>query len=883
MDDTVLKIAVAAFMHDIGKFAEDNMEVTRDYLDRNAGLYQPFFNGHHSHRHAVYTAAFIENFGKLLPRQFDRSDWGTGDILVNLAAGHHLPETPLQWIIATADRMSSGWDRDTFDKEYNRAVPWKDYKKTRLLPIFEVLLRQESAGAFHYKYSYPLKEISPLNIFPELKDNVTPAANKKAAEEYKVLFDGFVASLKKLRHRDENIELWLNHFESLMLLYTWSIPAARAGDIVPDVSLYDHSKSTAVLATALYCYHADTNTLEIDAIKNDDPRKFLLVSGDFFGIQRFIFSDSGEAGKRRSKILRGRSFMVSLFSELAADMLCRRIGIPSTSIILNAAGKFTLIAPNTADVRETVKNVESDINDWLIKMTCGENALGITTIEAAQSDFVSGRFIELYDRLQEKMAERKFHKYDLNRHGGAVEDYLDRFDSSLEPPLCPYCGKRPSSREAEEFREDDKSLCSLCRDHIFLGERIVRGTRIAICTKDADIKGAGSKLLEPVFGEYQVAFIEGGLAELAREGTLLKYWDIGINETGQVAKDISARFINGYVPVYDEDDCDNNCTGEEEKHSDRPAGMIEQEKGEVPVIGMPKTFSHIASKALNPDSETAGRYRGVEALGVLKADVDRLGMLFSCGIPRESVTLSRFAALSRQMDYFFTLYLPFLLVTDSRFTNIYTVFAGGDDLFLIGPWNRIIELASFLKERFAEYTCRNPEIHFSAGISIQKDHTPLDTMAKDTEDALERAKREHTKEKEQGRKTRGNSITLFGEKATWDEFADLITIVRTLRRWMEEGMINNAMLYRMNGLVDMAARAADLLETRNGEITVDDMECLKWRALFKYTTERNIAKHVRSEEQKKLLQRDFEQAAGWLETYGGRLRIALWQVMYNNR
>jgi len=35
---------------------------------------------------------------------------------------------------------------------------------------------------------------------------------------------------------------------------------------------------------------------------------------------------------------------------------------------------------------------------------------------------------------------------------------------------------------------------------------------------------------------------------MAREGTLLKYWDIAISADGQVAKDVTARFINGYVP-----------------------------------------------------------------------------------------------------------------------------------------------------------------------------------------------------------------------------------------------------------------------------------------------------------------------------------------------
>ena len=65
------------------------------------------------------------------------------DTFINLAAGHHKPQTPMQWIIAMADRISSGWDRAKFDEEYNRAITPPDYKKTRLLPIFELLMRED--------------------------------------------------------------------------------------------------------------------------------------------------------------------------------------------------------------------------------------------------------------------------------------------------------------------------------------------------------------------------------------------------------------------------------------------------------------------------------------------------------------------------------------------------------------------------------------------------------------------------------------------------------------------------------------------------------------------------------------------------------------------
>lgn len=211
-------------------------------------------------------------------------------------------------------------------------------------------------------------------------------------------------SLEKLLHKEENIALWFEHLESLMLIYTAMIPAARAGKAVPDVSLYDHSKSVAALSVALYMYHRDTNSMSVEAICESAKQKFCLIGGDFYGIQNFIFSDSGEAGKHRSKILRGRSFAVSLFCELAADFICREIGLPPSSILLNAAGKFTILAPNTPAVKNAVSSLQNKINDWLISKTFGENAFGIALIEAAPADFESGNFYRLYKRLSTKLA-----------------------------------------------------------------------------------------------------------------------------------------------------------------------------------------------------------------------------------------------------------------------------------------------------------------------------------------------------------------------------------------------------------------------------------------------------------------------------------------------
>lgn len=861
-DDTVLKVAIAGLIHDIGKFAEKGvLDVTADFLDRHAVLYQPSFKGQYTHHHAVYTAAFIEQMEQFLPRKFCGREGGLSDPLVNLASGHHKPETCLQWIIAMADRISSGWDRQTFDEEYNRAIPWRNWLRTRLVPLFERLLRAEEVK--NYDYRYPLRALSPEGIFPVPAGKAEPAGDAEALSEYRHLFQDFSAALKNLTHREADPELWLDHLDSLMLIFTSPIPAARAGKVVPDVSLYDHSRAVAALSVALYLYHRDGESLTIDSVQREGDEKFLLIGGDFYGIQSFIFSDSGDTAKNRTKILRGRSFAVSLMAELASDRICRCCGLPTLNLLLNAAGKFVILAPNTKGVRDAVSTVQQEVNQWLLRNFYGECSFGLTVKQARPLDFTGGNFVHLWDALNEGMAKSKLRKFDLDAHGGPVPGYLDEFRNDLGRPLCPFCGKRPSSPDAEGWKPlgENKSACRVCRDHIFLGMNLVRQTRLAVTTTDAPLHDGTDRLLEPIFGLYQISFLGGRLEELAATGCLLRHWDVSVAESGEVSRDVTVRFLNGYIPIYGEEDADDDRILHGESSDRRKEELLDDIRE-----GLPKTFAHLAAKALNP--RDGNRYEGIQALGILKADVDHLGMIMACGLERQEFTLSRLATLSRQIHFFFALYLPHLLKTDVRFRDVYTVFGGGDDLFLIGPWNRIIDLAVQLRERFAEYACSNPEIHFSAGISLQKPYLPMDKMAEAAEEALSKAK------------VKRSSISLFGEVATWEEFIRLRQIRDMLGEWCDRERVNSAMLFRLNEFNRMAE--AEGRVRRGGACYLEDLDCLKWRSLFRYTAERNIGRGLKGDEREEF-RKEFAQVAEWLEEYGGRFKMALWDVIYNRR
>jgi len=476
MDDTVYKISIAGFLHDIGKFAERaDMPVSKEYLNNNAGLYQPYYKtqNRYTHKHAVYTAAFIEENEKYLPPQFNKANWGLGDSFINLAAMHHKPESPLQWIIAIADRVSSGFDRQKFE-DYNLEIKVKDYTKTRLIPLLEGISLEENSrddSLDAYKFRYQLKELTPDSIFPSDLSEYRILNRDDAKREYITLFNEFVNALERLWHK-ENIPLWFEHFENLFMIYASHIPSATVGLVVPDISLFDHAKTTASFASALYVYHSANGSLDnVDSIKSYDDNKFLLVNGYFYGIQDFIFTSGGSTGKSSAKLLRGRSFSVSLITELAADMLCREIGLPSSSIILNAAGKFTLISPNTKAAKEAIQKASITMNEWLINNFYGQSSIGISYIEASCNDFVTGNFPSLWEKLQDAMGTKKYTKFDLSKVGGSVKDYLGSFNNTLNHPLCPFCGKRPSHKDAiVELGSNEKEYaCKICKDHIYMG------------------------------------------------------------------------------------------------------------------------------------------------------------------------------------------------------------------------------------------------------------------------------------------------------------------------------------------------------------------------------------------------------------------------------
>jgi len=166
---------------------------------------------------------------------------------------------------------------------------------------------------------------------------------------------------------------------------------------------------------------------------------------------------------------------------------------------------------------------------------------------------------------------------------------------------------------------------------------------------------------------------------------------------------------------------------------------------------------------------------GINRVAVLRADVDNLGMAFIGGFIREKEgggkdyryqTISRTAALSRQLSLFFKFHVNRIMerkldggltpvtlsgATRSGKRNATIVYAGGDDMFIVGAWDEVVELALDLQKTFEKFSGQT--LTFSAGIGIFSATYPLSRMAADTED-LEREAKSLRSEK--------NAVALFG-------------------------------------------------------------------------------------------------------------------------
>lgn len=801
------EILLAGLFHDIGKVLQRTGIKPKDLgaKDYDYQNFLPRRDNHYTHYHALFTYLFLSRAKErgLLPSfaGFDRED----ENLIVISARHHNPSTAYDWIVTEADWISSGMDRKQYE-EATSVHPSSDHHiLERMSPVFEeICLAKNSFTGFRYRY--PLVCMEPEAMFPKKSEVVLPSDISTAAGEYENLWNRFETSFEKV----SELQSFPNYLEaviSILEYHFWSVPSATYSlgkRVWSDISLFDHLMTTAALAHTLFLYHKETGSLEEGSIKDREKEKYLFINIDLSGIQKYIFDITVDAAKGAAKMLRARSFYLNLLMEGVFRLLCSKLGLYSVNRLVEAGGRAIVLSPNLEGFGQKLKELQTEIDRFCFDRFQGELTVNLSWLPAAGVDLQMDRFVSFLGRMNQGAQEAKLRK--LSTLVGNKENHLvDSFWRDYQPDkgLCGVCGKRQASVAVD--LATDTFRCQECDSLSKLGTKIVsRRFFLAYVSGPQCPEGA-----TPAPGGYFV-ISDHSLAETSCD----LIWSISQERDSIYA----IKSIANYIPIFRDGDPANRVLMDERFSTSE----LLHEAAEGIRHGWPKTFHHISLSSLRAKADGSG-YQGRPYLAVFKADVDNLGFLFGYGLRGSEgqegnrLTLGRYATFSRMLDRFFTAYLPHLMATEEEFSDTYTVFSGGDDLFLIGPWTKTFRLADRIYEAFRKYTCSNPDITMCGTLNLMKSRHPVNYMAEVAEHGLDKAKLESAAK---------DSLHLWGEIVSWSRFPSIMKLKDELDRLINDpkSKVSRGLVYDFLTLKDMRKK---FLEKRV-------LRCGAYASLFRY-------------------------------------------------
>lgn len=644
-----------------------------------------------------------------------------------------------------ADNLAAGSDRRALEASEQEGFS----ARKPLDSIFSVFGREAAAGAGEAQApevgAYHLQGL----LAKDCPQYPQPSARVQATTaEYEDLY----AYLETNFQRRSPFRMEIHELTRVLEGVLSYVPSSTALGEAADISLYDHVRLTAAYAVMLYRYLAAKGVTDYrGALFSRDSAQALrqetaglLVSGDLSGIQSFIYTIPS-AGALKS--LRGRSFYLEILMENIADEILARAGMSRSSLLYTGGGHFYLLLPNTPEARAALAEARESINDWMLAQFGSRLYLALAWTPFAPQEFLPGAepgTRGVFRRVGELLAAEKLHRYSEAQLAAMFSPESDYNRTLSEGRECSIC--HTSSVELVPYRDEGAEACPLCEGLFRFGERILT----------ADVFGVAS---EPV-----------GEVSLPVPGIGRSLYLCALSER-------EAEAHADWVRLYVKNRVDTGA--HLMTHLWLGDYSARTEKGGV------QEFSELARRS--GGSLTA---RGICRLGVLRADVDNLGAAFLAGFPARYATLSRTAALSRALSLFFKRYIndvcagrlaedgaePFSLFgrekPRERFVHI--VYSGGDDVFLVGAWDDLLELAVDLYRAFRKFT--GGRLHFSAGFGMFEASFPVAEMARRT-GVLEDAAKQHAGK---------NAIALFGAAASartgrtkdlpavygWEEFID---------------------------------------------------------------------------------------------------------------
>ncbi|WP_297504503.1 type III-A CRISPR-associated protein Cas10/Csm1 [Thermococcus sp.] len=649
-------VALGGLLHDIGKpvqranlYSGDHSEQGAEFLRelaRNTGRGEyellALFSEFH-HRDHMNETEMKRKISGVSPERFGL---GEEDVLNAL------------WIVYEADNLSSA--------EREKGKP------ERIRPLYSIFSQEKAYQPTPLDFGHRL----PI---PGSVGNLRP-------DDYRTLVQSLWRDLTKVELRDDVL------LPVLEKHLTFVSSVAAEGNVI---SLYDHMRMTSAIGLAML--KAGCTAEDVGAGRCRKEEMFLLIEGDFSGIQDFIY---GVTGKGTLKYLRARSSYLELIGWDIVLEILGRLGLTRANVIFNAGGHFLILAQNTEEARKELERIRKHAVEWLYREFDGKLYLAleweaVTGEELGRTDG-KNLFAEARKRLKKKLTLRKLRRFEEVNGLFNAPKTGERIDE------CAVCGKELPENKLEPFRlSDDPSVkaCRTCNELAELGQNLpkVRGFVLDRKTHEWEAVTRGPF-------RYFIPYTRDPIPR--GEALLLKNTLDPPESLGET------MFIPYLVADYF-----------------KPSG----ENG----------------YAVAEFTELAGSSTGAKRLGVLKGDVDKLGEFFgSLDSPSKLATASRF------MDYFFKAYLNELIkgkfgdvVGDvpslrdwPEKPDIVVIYAGGDDFFIVGAWDQVFELAFRIRESFSAYTGNG--LTLSAGLGYFDEKTPIYRMAMVVSERLERAKNE---------------------------------------------------------------------------------------------------------------------------------------------
>ena len=501
---------------------------------------------------------------------------------------------------------------------------------------------------------------------------------------------------------------FVNSLLSVMEAYLSYIPSSTAKHELADISLYDHLKLTAAISSCIYQFLNEQEVLDyrkalfINAQSFYDDRCFRLFSMDLSGIQNFIYTIHS---KGALQMLRSRSFYLEILMEHMIDEILEACNLSRANLIYSGGGHCYMLLPNTSHIIKILEHKKKQFGDFFLDQFNIDLFVAMESVECSANTLKNrpeGSYASLFRELSNLLSEEKTNRYTAAQ----IRSLNNRKEETLlrECKVCKRSG-----------RVDKEGMCEFCsKIRKFSGEVLFKQFFVVSLEEEDDaLPLPGEKFLTAMDQDKLHQYMEDS-----------QYYTRSYAKNAFfTGKDVTTKlWVGDYT-----------------------------QKG--------KTTEDFANEA-----------KGIDRIAVLRADVDNLGQAFVSGFDTQYTTLSRTATFSRQLSLFFKRHINLILengeyrlAKDGVKRNVTIVYSGGDDVFLVGSWDSVIEAAVDLYTKLKEYTLGTLTI--SAGIGIYAAKYPLSAAATEVAELEDQSKKYPA-----GKKPQKCAVTLMDSTYSWEVF-----------------------------------------------------------------------------------------------------------------